>query len=126
MAMQILEYMPANVLIMGDLRLMPGVNKIRSEQFDAWKDHPRVKKMLDAGDIKLRDYRGKQPAPDVSSNVADVLSFDEAKLSLHQMTVAEAKSVIENTFDVELLKEMMENDDRQVIIKAIKKQIKRL
>ena len=105
--MALVQYNGKNVfgILLKDLgitRLMPGVNEVVDSVLEKIKQHPLFQARVEKGLVKiLQDSVGKDG----------------------KRTVEELLSLIPNTFDLKLLKKMVDTDGRAPIVKAAQLQI---
>lgn len=85
------------------LRLVPGANRVDSKAWEACRGVPRVKKLIEDGIV-------------AEESGATVESLDGMK-------PAEAKKLIKNTIDLEVLEIWKLNEKRADVVKAIEAQI---
>lgn len=92
----------------GDLKLMPGLNEVDPDAWDAVKDLPAFAALLDDGTIEVLESKGgKQLKP------KDIANIDEKK----------ALELVSDTVDKKLLKEMQKYEKRAAVLEAIDEQL---
>lgn len=116
------------------IQIVPGPNEIKKEDWDRIKNHPVVKARMELDVVdhksakivkKLEVVMPKEVKNNDGEDNADV-EKDESSTSLSDMSVPEAKGLIAETFNTELLREWDESETRKGAKDAIKKQFEKI
>ena len=106
-----------NISGIGNIRIMPGINRFTDEQVEEMKLNPAWEEMLTCGVHEI-----------VSKPKAEAL--EEKADSIADMTVKDAKKVVSETYDVESLNAMIEEEDskhkRKGIFDSIERQLEKV
>ena len=113
----LIDHRGMHVYIVGEQRFMPGVNSITKDEWDKIKDHPHVKHLLEAEKMQVLSDR----------EVAGVEEGESAPLhSLKEFEQKDALKVIDQTFDVDLLKSWEMDEKRKPVRIAIIAKVKKI
>lgn len=116
------------------IQFIPGPNNLTAEQWNCIKDHPEIKLRMTQdiidekrGKVKRLEMIGSKSAPkaDIKPGESDEGQGDEDQdkgVSLSDMSVKEAKGLIAETFNTDLLREWQEVATRKGVISAIEDQ----
>ena len=99
--------------------LVPGVNKFTKEEWEEFKEHPHIKRYMEEKPPKFELVSEKEPKPEEKAAAEEK---GEA-VDLSQFSNKDAKEVIEETLNVELLKEWKKTENRKSLVAAIDKQL---
>ena len=94
--------------------LVPGINEVDDEMWGRIAQHPNVKHYLEAGDLKVQNP--PKDGPDRKKNAKGLLQYQ----------IIEAKKLVRQTYDKQLLLEWKENDTRAGITSEIDRQITKI
>ena len=94
------------------LQLLPGINEVDDKMWTECEKHPNVKLNIDEGNLVVHD----KPTGDRKQKTEGLMQYD----------VREAKRIVKNTFDKDLLGKWAKMDNRQVIQTEIETQIKKV
>lgn len=110
------------------IQIKPGTNDLKKEEWECIKDHPVVKARLETdiidekrGKVKMLEIIGTKKVEDKKNENDDDNGEDE-NISLGDVSVGEAKTIILETFSTELLREWQESETRKGVLTAIEKQ----
>ena len=102
--------------MVGSLKLLPGINSVSKEQWQAVATHPHVESKIESGDLEV-----------VSMKEADQEGFDATQVhSLDEFKNQKALKIIEGTYDINLLKTWGAQEKRGQIKQACNDQIARI
>jgi hypothetical protein len=111
-----------NISGIGNIRIMPGINRFEDEQVKEMEKNPAWKEMLASGVHEI------VTAPKAIQE--DDTLFPETAKSIAEMSVKDAKAVIAGTFDVDSLGAMLDEEDagdkRKGVFDAIDKQLEKV
>jgi len=111
-----------NISGIGNIRIMPGINRFDDEQVKEMEKNPAWQEMLASGIHEIVS------APKAIQQ-EDVL-FPEPAKSIAEMSVKDAKAIIAGTFDADSLGAMLDEEDagekRKGIFDAIDKQLEKV
>jgi hypothetical protein len=101
------KYSGRNVYTIGvksgdSIRLMPGINEVSEGDLITLQSHPVVKKRVESG---LIEFIGLETDQSGKRSISDMIKY------------------IPQIFDVKTLEGIIENDDRDRVVKAAKKQL---
>lgn len=129
----LVQYKLPNILKFGSVRFMPGINKITQEQWDEIKDHPLLPFRFEEDHLEWLKGKGPDDCVDEEEGVeSEGEEIEEKELSemandvLSEYKPKEAKDLVKNTFDVDLLKSWKETEERGAVLKVIDQQIEKL
>jgi hypothetical protein len=103
--------------------LMPGVNVVDPKWWANAKKHPSVKKLLDAA--TLTEEMDPQEAEDAEA-LGDEGASEAVIDHITTQTVNQARGLVNDTVDVDLLKKWLARDERKSVKEAITKQLAKL
>lgn len=115
-----------NLYRTGDFRVMPGVNLVRPEIWEAVKNHPGVVQRLKKGDLVVMNQ------PPVSVEAPPVAPKPEVpggadqqaeNYDLKDYSFTDAMDIVKETLDLEVLKDWETKEDRKTVLAVIKSQI---
>lgn len=118
------------------IQFIPGPNNLTAEQWDCIKNHPEIKLRMEQdiidekrGKIKRLELIGSKEAPkgdsDKKESDDDQGDDDQEKgVLLSDMGVKEAKALVAETFNTELLRSWQEVATRKGVLSAIEDQFK--
>lgn len=96
--------------------LKPGINDVKAEDFALIDDSDMFLLWLDAEMVELILPKREIPCETEDSNTFEISAIN----------LKEAESIIEQTFDVDLLHNWVDEDTRIGVKKAIRKQLERI
>ena len=122
------------------IQIIPGPNDLKPAEWDAIKNHPVVKARMEKdvidekrGKVKLLEViipKEKADGSKVETKGEDESGEGEGEgdktFSLSSVSVKDAKGIIEETFNTELLREWQDADARSGVQKAIEKQFEKI
>lgn len=122
------KYNKANVLGVAGVNetviFKPGVNEVSKESWEKIIEDPSIKQKISAGFLVVmhhRDHEVQKAQLSIEPSVArEELEVDE---TLDKLNAHEAASIIETTFDFELLQKWKALEERKGVLKAIDKQL---
>lgn len=91
------------------LRLIPGMNEVKKDDWDKVSKHPLVKIHLEEDDLIVHDDLGGEEGSEVDG--------------ISTLAVKKATKIIKATFDTELLAKWRGEETRSTILTAIDKQV---
>ncbi|MBI4449045.1 hypothetical protein HY641_03400 [Candidatus Woesearchaeota archaeon] len=108
----------------GSLRLESGINEVRVEFWDEAKDNPGVKKRVESGEISVIDEKTSAKAVATPAKPETPEEPSDAGLdALNELSIANAKEVIKETFDHKTLKRWQKKETRKAVLAAIDKHL---
>lgn len=90
----------------GEVSLNIGANVIEEEKYNAVKEHPIVKRLIEDGDIEVQE-----------GNLDDITKVTPG---------SKAIKVVETTFSKETLQKWLDTETRKSVVEAINKQLEYL
>lgn len=115
-----LHYTLPNVWKIGPIRFLPGINEVEESNWNKVKDHPLLQERFDSGALVWV----KGPKDEVKKAKAEALPpVEDDGDALAGTTVEEAKKLVTDTFDLNLLKKWSETETRKSVLKAIEAQV---
>jgi len=110
----LLKRKAANVSGIGNIRILPGINRFEDEQVEEMKKNPAWEEMLKCGIHEIVTGKSEGAPAEPTANISE-------------MNAAEAIKIVKNTFDRNALQVMLEEEDaekkRVAVLKAIDRQI---
>jgi hypothetical protein len=110
-----------NVYICGELRLKPGINEVHKSIWEAVKSNPGVKSRVADEYIKMFGEKGE------SKQKKSGKKEEESGTTLENISVAKARKIVSDCFDVETLLKWKGEEEtgkkRKGLIDAIEKQL---
>lgn len=107
----IVERKKANVYYCGNVRFVPGNNVLTKEEVDQIQNDSNLKaafdEQIDRGVMEIKSKR-----------------IRATEYPFEKMTVSKMRSVINDLYDVGMLRQIQERDERDTIQKAVAKQLK--
>lgn len=94
------------------VQLLPGINEISDKEWDEIEDHKNVQAHIEEGNLVVRD----KPSGDRKQKTEGLMQYD----------IKEAKRIVKETFDKELLAKWSDMDDRKGVQEAIAVQVKKV
>lgn len=120
-----------NLYRCGDFRVIPGVNEVRQEIWDAVKDNPGVKQRIEdkwitfvgapPASAKPKDPEGMPDGQDDGDG--DGEDGGSEGYSLKDYNAAEAIDIVKEMLDLETLKKWEAEEERKTVLAAIAGQI---
>jgi len=123
----------------GSITLIPGNNELTKEQYDAISKHPAFIDRISTGKYSVigvvenvYESKNKKPAESAESDESDESDSDEntdentGSGTLSKFSLKNSLSMIEETFDIQLLEKWVTEDKRGKVLKAIKNQITKI
>lgn len=125
---QLIHYHKVNLLRIGNLRLMPGMNQIPEEIWKEAKSHPLIQHRLNSGEITVlaqakSGVQEKTLKNDLEKKVSET---GENSNSLDSYSTNQAKDIVQNTFDLNLLRRWQTEETRKAVYKVVEAQIEKI
>lgn len=105
---------PVNGNSTNTVRLMPGISEFPKEIFDAVKDHPQVKMLVESEMIEFIEVKTEKKGKAKEK----VLGKNDEPVSLSELSEKNAKKLIKDTFVMEML-ERWELEETRVSVKKV-------
>lgn len=107
------RYNAANVLFFGQIRLLPGINKIRGELYDHHSKNPKWQRKAQAGLISfIEDLRGEKEIEINQKPVAQ--EPKKPKRAAGRPKIDDIIAEINDTFSVDAVKEFLAHSNEKV------------
>ncbi|KAB8139271.1 hypothetical protein F9U64_01205 [Gracilibacillus oryzae] len=92
-----------------NVAIIPGVNDISERDWDTFKSHPLNKTLVDKGEIVV--VKNEEDQEGAGGKITD-------------LNASQAIELVQDTFSIQVLEALKEDEDRKTVIDAIDKQIK--
>lgn len=104
------QMMPADII-----KVVPGLNQVKDADWEMLKSHPMIKGKIDSGDLEIVTDKVVKPKEEV-----------EAHEEIAGMKAEEAVKAIKECYNKEQLEEMLEQEGRATVRRALEKQLQEL
>jgi hypothetical protein len=104
--------------------LMPGITPVTQEQYDVLHGNPVLLAYFDRNELEL--LRPRQIMPPVEVEAKQGEPAPQATFCISSVPVREAASIITETFNVKLLREWLDKDERATVQRDIQRQLTRI
>ncbi len=116
----IVNHKRSGVLNADGVVLKPGPNQVDIKAWENSRKHPMIKKLMDLGEI----VEESEFDENLKLSAKEEKSADETILS--PMKIPQAKALVEETVDLELLEQWKKSEKRNQVIGSINSQIDKL
>lgn len=133
----LITYSLPNIFRIGPVRFIPGLNYLTQEQWDAIKDHPLLPARFELEHLVW--VEGRSPEDYEEDLEVELESSDDEQSSgedghkkvavsalVSTKKVKQAKELVRNTFDLELLEAWKEDETRSTVLQEIDEQIQKI